>query len=68
MYSPVFAARASFVLVLGRAVLVLCRIVLVPSRVASCSTRVVPCSTRVVSCCLVLLVVQFFRLDQQIRS
>ena len=68
MQSPIFAARASFVLLLGRVVfvlyhvvlvlsrvlLVLCRVVLVLCRILLVLSRVVSCYARVVSCCLVL--------------
>ena len=48
--------------VLCRAVLVLCRVALCCTRVVLCC--VVSCCTHVASCCLVLLLVQFSRLDR----
>ena len=52
--SPVFALRASFVLVLGRVLLVLCRIVLVLSRVVSCYVVLYSCCVVLYSCFVVL--------------
>ena len=66
--SPIFAARSSFILVLGRVIFVFYHVMLVLPFVALCFTRVVPCCfvlllvlprvvsccTRVVSCCVVL--------------
>ena len=68
--SSIFAARTSFVLVLGhvllvlyRIVLVLCRVALVLCRVISCCTRVISCCTRVVLCCVVSCCYSYSFLD-----